>query len=123
VWTYNERVFDEVCRVLKPGGRLLLHEETIPEQASEPNRSLIKILISIVDDIVNLQPLGTNPYNFRSTKEWISFAAKHGFKYSSRRSHTWGISDLLPKVLKSSNRHSRSIGRIFETTGFVFTKI
>jgi len=115
-------ILREAHRVLKSGGRLLVHEETVPSLDRNKSRILVKFLIGVVDDLVNLQPFGPNPYNFRSAKEWIKFIEGHGFRYSSRQSHNWGISDFLPSVLNLGNKNSRSVGRIFETTGFIFRK-
>ena len=118
----QETIVLEAKRVLKKGGKLLIHEETIPAKNSPNSRFLVKSLIGIVDDLINLQPPGVNPHMFKSAQEWIEFIQLKGFKFRSSSKHTWGFYDFLPKLISPQRNDKRSLGRFFETTGFVFEK-
>lgn len=118
----QDSILKEAHRVLKDGGKMLIHEETIPSKTQPKSRVFVKKMISIVDDLINFQPPGVNPYNFRSSDEWKEFAESCGFHYLDSNSHNWGLYDLLPNLVRPKRTIKRSAGRFFETTGFVFEK-
>ncbi|TAN32159.1 class I SAM-dependent methyltransferase [Patescibacteria group bacterium] len=66
----QEQILSEARRVLRPGGKLLLLEDTLPEEiniASGVKKTKAKAkkwLVGKMDDLFNLQSKSVNPHNF-----------------------------------------------------------
>jgi SAM-dependent methyltransferase len=118
-----EDLIIEARRTLKPGGALLLLEDTIPDKKN-PLRSVIASLVGRVDDMMNQQPSNLNPHNYHSVSEWKWLLIRLGFDPTSVdiESWYWGITNFLPATLRPDRIHHRTLDRPFESTRMVFTK-
>jgi len=117
----QEEILKEALRVLKPGGKCLVMEDTIPEP-HEKSTGIIKKLVGKVDDLFNKQPSGVNPHNYHSISDWEIAFHDVGFDVDANetRSWYWGVSDFLPVEIKRPEQ--RTPARPFESTMFEITK-
>ncbi len=92
----QEEILREVKRVLKPGGKCLLMEDTVPEEFQR-GAGFKKWLVGKMDDTFNQQPKGINPHNYRSISEWESVLRKEGYVVDDNKTNSWhwGIPDFM----------------------------
>jgi SAM-dependent methyltransferase len=119
----QEDLIIEARRVLKSKGALLLLEDTIADSKSLL-RSVIVLLVSKVDDIINQQAGNINPHNYRSASEWQRLLIRLGFDPSSIGVERWywGITNFLPATFRPDRVHHRTLDRPFESTRMAFIK-
>ena len=120
----QEDLIIEAKRVLRPGGALLLLEDTLPD-SQNILRSAIVLLFCKVDDILNQQANSINPHNYRSVNEWQRLLVRLGFDPGSMdiESWYWGITNFLPATLRPDRVHHRTLDRPFESTRMVCIKL
>jgi SAM-dependent methyltransferase len=119
----QEDLIIEARRVLKPGGALLLLEDTIPDK-QDLLRSVIVLLVGKVDDLMNQQTSSINPHNYHSVSEWQALLVRLGFDRGSIDvvRWYWGITNFLPAIIRPDRVHHRTLDRPFESTRMVFIK-
>ena len=120
----QDEILIEAKRVLKPSGKIVLLEDTLPEKIYPHKRALVEKLTAKMDDSFNQQGKGVNPHNYRSVSEWEIFFQEQGFdlKIEDTKSWHWGVADFLPEVIKPDREDKGSLLRPFESTRFVIRK-
>lgn len=94
----QEEILAEVKRVLKPGGKATILEDTIPEMIHPTARALFDKLTGWMDDALNLQSRGVNPHLRRSVIEWETMFANAGFDPDiDTKTWYWGVNLMLGK--------------------------
>lgn len=118
----QEEILEEVKRVLKPGGKILSMEDTLPEPY-EKSRAIVETLVSKMDDLFNQQANGVNPHEYKSISDWEIFFKEAGFdvKADDTKSWYWGAADFMGADRKKRPDH-RTVGRPFEATMFKIFK-
>lgn len=112
-------ILAEVKRVLKPGGKAIILEDTIPEAIHPTTRVLFDKLTGWMDDAFNFQSKGVNPHNRHSVIEWQTMFDSAGFDPNvDTKTWYWGLNLALGK-LGSDNRTPLSP---FESTCFKIKK-
>ena len=117
--TLNQNdILKEALRVLKPGGKLLIMEDTIPEKFQKGVK-FKKWIVGKMDDILNKQPTGANPHNYQSISDWEILLHKVGFNIDSNKTFSWhwGIPDLVGADRTKRPDHNTLL-RPFEATMF-----
>lgn len=119
----QEEILAEAKRVLKPGGRCLLLEDTVPE-AYETGAKAKKWLVGKMDDAFNRQPAGVNPHNYHSISDWEIKFHQAGFavRPDDTQSWHWGLRDFLPGNDRSKRPDRPTIARSFQSTLFEIVK-
>lgn len=120
----QEEILREALRVLRPGGKVLVLEDTLPEQKHPNQRKIMKFLISKEDDLANRQPTNTNPHNYRSINEWKQLFGEVGFDAQiDTKFWYWGLWDFMPTQIRPPRTDHPTLTRPFESTRFVVTKV
>lgn len=120
----QEEILEEAKRVLKSRGKLILLEDTLPEEDHPVQRKIMKTLISFEDNLFNRQSHGINPCNYRSIDEWKNICVGLGFNSEINvRSWYWGPLDFVPESIKSTRTNKPTVGRPFESSLLVVTKL
>ncbi|HUQ84741.1 MAG TPA: class I SAM-dependent methyltransferase [Candidatus Limnocylindrales bacterium] len=117
----QEEILSEAMRTLRPGGKLILLEETMPTMDSE-KKSRIRSIFGRFDEVLNRQPGGSTPHTYKSIEEWNGLAEAKGFDQARTRSWYWGPTDLIGITNSDNAKDTRTNFRPFESTRFVFTK-
>lgn len=102
----QEEILRESLRVLKPGGKCLVIEDTIPESIKgegiknwikNKRREIKKLVVAKMDDAFNLQPSQVNPHNYHSISEWKKIFINLGFSIDEKegKSWYWGAPDIV----------------------------
>ncbi|MBU1179623.1 class I SAM-dependent methyltransferase [Patescibacteria group bacterium] len=119
----QEEILKEARRVLKPGGKILILEDTIPEPYKR-GADTMKKLVGKMDDMFNKQAKGVNPHNYHSISDWEIMFHKQGFDVDANdtKSWYWGPRDFLPEKMKGERPESRTLGRPFESSLFKIIK-
>ena len=124
----QEEILEEAMRVLKPGGKCLVMEDTIPGVTINDGAGRIvqekwidvkKKIVGKMDDVFNQQPAGVNPHNYHSIADWEKIFEKTGFYAEENGSNSWhwGIPDFLGADRSKRPDHN-TIARPFEATMF-----
>ncbi|MCL4416965.1 MAG: class I SAM-dependent methyltransferase [Patescibacteria group bacterium] len=94
----QEEILSEAMRILKPGGKIIIIEDTLPEKDFKQERSAVKALRKFIDDLLNRQSAESNPYNYHSINEWKEKLVATGFAQENitAKSWKWGLGDWLP---------------------------
>lgn len=119
----HARILEEALQVLKPGGLLVLVEDTIPE-SSKFRKKLSRFLTSQMDDLLNLQPPGVNPHNYHPIEEWQDLFSNLGLEIIQTDTSYWGFVDFTPwgGRIGDSETKKQSILRPFESTTILARK-
>ncbi|OGH72220.1 MAG: hypothetical protein A2921_03805 [Candidatus Magasanikbacteria bacterium RIFCSPLOWO2_01_FULL_43_20b] len=92
-------ILAEVKRVLRPGGKAVILEDTIPEAIHPTARVLFDKLTGWMDDALNLQSKGVNPHNRHSVIEWETMFANAGFDPNiDTKTWFWGLNLMMGKL-------------------------
>lgn len=112
----QEEILAEVKRVLKPGGKCLILEDTLPEKF-EKSRKIMETLVAKTDDLFNQQAKGVNPHNYKSISDWEVFLKESGLEVdaSDTKSWYWGAPDFVGAD-RSKRPNQRTLARPFEST-------
>jgi ubiquinone/menaquinone biosynthesis C-methylase UbiE len=113
------QVISEAFRVLKTGGKIIIIEDTLPENPIA--RTLIWPIVAKTDDLLNKITWNQNPHNYRSTKQWFEMLKKLGGSSPKALSWYWGLPEFIP-FLKIRRPNRRTILRPFESTLIVTKK-
>lgn len=113
----QQEILQEARRVLKPGGKLLILEDTIPEKFKE-GRNTMKSVVGKVDDLFNKQPKDVNPHNYHSVSDWELMLYNEGYDVDAgdTKNWYWGPADFMPEAVRSERPEHRTIARPFEST-------
>lgn len=118
--TNQDEIIEEAIRVLKPGGKFMAMEDTVPFEF-EKTSGIMKKIVGLMDDLFNLQPHGVNPHGYRSIDEWEELFQKLGLKFSRSDSWYWGPADFMG-ASRDTRPEQRTLLRPFESTFFKFIK-
>ena len=119
----QEELLGEAYRVLRPAGRLVLLEDTIPEVSNPLLRRILKTVVGVEDTILNFQSLGTNPHNLHTISDWQQIISQVGFNQNvDTKFWYWGPVDFIPGLNKIPNEQKLTPLRFFESTRFVAFK-
>lgn len=113
----QQEILQEARRVLKPGGKLLILEDTIPESFKK-GVTTMKGLVGKMDDAFNKQPKGVNPHNYHSVSDWELMLHNEGLDVDANdtKSWYWGPADFLPEAVRPKRPEERTVARPFEST-------
>ena len=120
----QDEILKEALRVLKPGGRCLIMEDTIPESFDETMlASVRKFLAPKSDDLFNAQPSGVNPHGYHSVSDWELIAHDLGFAVDANTTNSWhwGVPDFLGSSRKTRPAQPSYV-RPMQATMFEFKK-
>jgi ubiquinone/menaquinone biosynthesis C-methylase UbiE len=76
----QERVLDEAARVIRPGGLLVLLEDT-PSNTAQYRTTLA------ADRRLNME-LGSAPHHYRTPTDWLKLLPRHGFRLEHEEAFT-----------------------------------
>lgn len=125
----QEEILKEAFRALKPGGKVLLLEDTIPEEINiggfvgRFKAKMKKRVVGITDDIFNQQPGGVNPHNYHPISDWEIMLHQAGFevKADDTKSWHWGAPDFMGAD-RSKRPPKPTLLRPFQSTLLVGSK-
>lgn len=125
----QEEILKEALRVLKPGGKLLVMEDTIPEEINfgaglnAVRAKIKKMVVGKMDDMFNKQSKGVNPQDYHPISDWELMFHDAGFDVNAEdtTSWHWGIPDFVGADRKKRPDHN-TLARPFEATMFEVTK-
>jgi SAM-dependent methyltransferase len=114
----QEEILKEAFRVLKPGAKCLIMEDTIPEPY-ERGVAAKKMLVGKMDDVFNQQPRNVNPHGYHSISDWEVMLHDSGFEVSAdkTRSWHWGLPDFAGAD-RAKRPGKNTLLRPFEATMF-----
>jgi ubiquinone/menaquinone biosynthesis C-methylase UbiE len=115
----QERIIKEAKRVVKPKGKIIIIEDTLPEITSPIRRKMMFNLTAIEDDFFNNQPRNVNPHLYHSISQWQELFRKEGFKPAIYKTWYWGLWDFVPEKIKPNRNPKWTVGRPFECTCFI----
>ena len=95
----QERVLNEAARVIRPGGLLVLLEDT-PSNAAEYRTTLA------ADRRLNMEPRSA-PHHYRSPADWLVLLPRHGF----RLEHEQAFTRLFPPATVRGVQHRAFVCR------------
>lgn len=127
--TNQEQILAEALRVLKPGGKCFVLEDTIPEEinfGAGLNRLKAKAIEKLhrkQDDLFNQQPTGVNPHNLHTVSDWEIKFHDVGFNVDADKTTTWhwGVPDFMGADRKKRPKKP-TVARPFPSTMFEVTK-
>jgi ubiquinone/menaquinone biosynthesis C-methylase UbiE len=102
----QEEILSEARRVLKPGGKCLIMEDTIPEDFQR-GAKFKRWIVGKMDDAFNQQPKGVNPHNYHPISEWESMFRKSGYLVDESKTNSWhwGLPDFMRANRKKRPDH------------------